>query len=240
MGGVSSSNKLRLDIGNKINQISNAECVNTQVLSSQIKSNIINSIISGDVNISQAQMINGVSCTLRSTISNELINNIIGNQDANAEDTEDALTGLGRSLGSLTPWGAAVNMAEAFRVVRADNQVSVKMINEITQQINAICQNRQQNVDAPITSSVVDSTIKGNLNINQEQEISQTSCMIENGIRNITRNDLEFDQDATAKREKSMGLFGALIGIVFIIIIIVMLTSVTGGIPSGGSGSSSS
>jgi len=229
MGGVVSTNSLSVEVGNKINQIANAECVNSIVSAREIKSSIINSIIEGDVTIGNVSMINGSSCMLRSMLSNELINSIIGNQKAEAtdDDQRNAFDRLADSARSLTPWGAGSQMMESLRTVRTDNKTAVKMINEITQQINSVCQNRITNIDAPISSSIVDSTIKGNLTISDKQEISQVSCIIENGISNYVKNDGQFDQDAVTARSKGGTMIMAIVAIVIVIGMIVLLTGLS-------------
>lgn len=230
MGIVESKNKLNIDIGNKINQIANAECVNTIVSSREIKSSIINSVIEGDVSIGNVSIINGVSCSLRSTLSNDLVNSIVAQQSAEAsdEDNRNAFERLADSARSLTPWGAASQMFESGRQVRTSNETVVRMANEITQQINTICQNRLTNVDAPLISDVVDTTIKGNLTIGDKQEISQTSCVIENGIKNTVRNNNEFSQDAKSARSKGNSLLAVIIAIVIIIGLFVLLSMMGG------------
>ena len=228
---------------NNIVQTSEQHCINTVLNTSQIRVDVINSTIGGDLNIQRVNLINGVSCTLRASLENELINSQASKQDGDIEDIrEDDTAGIGSLLSNLTPWGAAVNMLEATRRLLLNQDNIQKILNEITQQINSSCQNRVANENAPIDIGIIDAKIKGNVNLDDKQKISNTSCIIENMTRNYVRNDQENDQEGTIKREQKIGLMAALVGIIiFILIIVIVGTLVSHGIPgkSGGSKSSS-
>jgi hypothetical protein len=209
---------------NRIVQISEQNCINTVLNTSQIKVKVINSTLGGDLNIARVNLINGVSCTLRASLDNELINKQGNSQDGEISDVlNDDLAGFGSLLSNLTPWGAAVNFAEALRDQNLTQDNIQKVINEITQQINSSCQNRVSNENAPIDLEVIDSKVKGNTNISDEQKISNTSCVIENMTRNYVRNDQENTQEGVLKREKTFSLLSGLMMMIVIVVIVVIV-----------------
>lgn len=221
------SAKSEMDVRNSISQISEAHCINSAVNTSQIKTDIINSTLSGDLNIGRVQMINGASCSLKTVLSNELINELKSVQFGELEDIDerDPLTVLAEKAGLLTPWGAAAEMLSSL-VPRNQtiNQENIqKVVNEITQQMNSTCQNKIANENAPIITLIENSKVKGNTNITDEQMISNTSCVIENAARNYVKNDLENTQEGTIKRERVNGWISAIMGIIIMIAIIVVI-----------------
>lgn len=226
------------EIQNNIIQTSEQNCINTVLNTSQIKVDVINSTLFGDLNIERSNFINGVSCTLRASLENELINSQGSSQDGTIENIRDDDTaGVGSFLSNVTPWSAAVNFAEAMRGENLNQENIQKIINEITQQINSSCQNREANENAPIDIAIVDSKVKGNTNISDKQKISNTSCVIENMTRNYVRNDQKNEQEGTIKREQKFGLGAALVGlIIFILIIVIAGTLLSHGVPGKGGG----
>ena len=229
-GGSTIKTRNEQEIRNQITQISEANCITTALNTSQIKIDVINSTIGGDLNIQRVQLINGISCTLRSSMDSELINNQSNDQSGTIENTDelDPISRAIDSLSKLTPWGAASDIFESLRQDTLDLASIQKVTNEVTQQINALCQNRVANENAPINVSIVDSKVKGNVNINEEQKVSNTSCIIENTTRNYVRNDQSNVQEGVIKNEKKNGMIGALMAVVFLIIIMVVVGGLMG------------
>lgn len=242
MGQGSSRVKLynEQEVSNRIVQISESNCITTILNTNEIKVEIINSVIKGDVIIERTQLMNGISCSLKTILSNELINSQKSEQQGSIDESvEDDTAGIGSLLSNLTPWGAAVNFAEATRDLELDIVNIQRIVNEVTQQINAMCQNRVANENGPINELIQDSTIYGNVKISEEQKISNTSCVIENGIRNQIRNDQEASQEGVIDRSKQFSFLALLGPILFLILIIAIGAVLLGhGIPGFGGGSS--
>ena len=240
MGQGSSRVKLynEQEVSNRIVQISESNCITTILNTNEIKVEIINSVIKGDVIIERTQLMNGISCSLKTILSNELINSQKSEQEGSIDESvQDDTAGIGNLLSNLTPWGAAVNFAEATRELELDIVNIQRIVNEVTQQINAMCQNRVANENGPINELIQDSTIYGNVKISEEQKISNTSCVIENGIRNQIRNDQEASQEGVIDRSKQFSFLALLGPILFLILIIAIGAVLLGhGIPGFGGG----
>jgi hypothetical protein len=225
--GQSLSFKSTIDVQNQIAQISEANCIQSAVNTSAIKTTVLNSTISGDLLISRVQLINGNSCILRSSLSNELLNDLKNFQTSTLsdEDKRDPLTVLAGQARTITPWGAAADIFSSLvprdQILNSEN--NQRLVNQITQQMNASCQNKVINDDAPIVTQIENSKIKGNVEINDEQKVANTSCTIENFSRNFVKNDVSNTQEGTIKRSRENGWISAIVGIIIVIAIIIIV-----------------
>lgn len=225
-------NKTTTEVLNDIAQISDSSCVNVITTSSEIRTEIINTVIRGDINITRVAAINGISCVLKAALSNTLTNDLDNTQDGTVEDVNelDPLSRLADNAAKITPWGAASDMISSLSgdKMEVNNEIVQKVVNQITQQMSATCQNKISNEGAPIITLLEGSKLGGDLNITDEQKISETSCVIENTTKNFVQNDISNSQDGTVKKEESNGLIGAFTTIVFIIILGGVLTTFLG------------
>ena len=215
------------DINNQISEISSEKCIQTIEDSSAIKVNIVNTTIGGDVDIERVLMINGVSCNLKSSLDAQLINTQANFQDLNLKDLnkEDPLETLAQEAQDLTPEGAAV---DAFKSLLGKNQTInenniEKTTNQVTQQMNSMCQNKIATQNAPILGNFVGDKIKGNVKVNDQQKISNTSCTIANMAKTYVKNDQTNTQKGSITNLQADGAIGMIIAIVLGIAIIVVV-----------------
>jgi hypothetical protein len=215
------------DINNNISEISNEKCIQSIEDSSAIKVDVINSTIGGDVDISRVLMINGVSCNLKSSLDAQLINTQANFQDLNLKDLnkEDPLNTLAQEAQDITPYGAAV---DAFKSLLGKNQTInesniEKTTNQVTQQMNSMCQNKIATQNAPILANFDNSKIKGNVKVSDSQQISNTSCTIANMAKTYVKNDQSNTQKGAITNLQADGAIGAIIAIILGICIIVVV-----------------
>ncbi len=215
------------DINNNISQISNEKCIQSIEDDSAIKVNIVNTTIGGDVDIERILMINGVSCNLKSSLDAQLINTQASFQDLNLKDLnkEDPLNTLAQEAQDITPYGAAV---DAFKSLLGKNQTIneqniEKTTNQVTQQMNSMCQNKIATQNAPILANLDGDKIKGNVKINDSQQISNTSCTISNMAKTYVKNDQTNTQKGAITNLQADGAIGMIIAIILGIAIIVVV-----------------
>jgi hypothetical protein len=224
--------KNEADATNQISQISNEKCIQSQINSSELKTNIVDSTIKGSVNIEQVQLMNGISCVLKSSLDNELVSQLQNFQQADLQDIdkEDPFGEVASQISNFSPYGAAVNalgiLAGKNQTINEDN--IQRVVNMVTQQMNSMCQNKQANVDAPLITNIQDSKIQGNVNLTQKQQASNTSCTIQNAASNYVKNDISNDQRGSITRLKENGAIAAIIAIVIIIGIVVFVGGFSG------------
>ena len=204
MGGKQSilqSNSMQ--VRNNISQISNQKCVNLCLSNQRVKLEVIRSTI-GHVKIGTVCSINGASCSLKATLSNEVINDLTNTQDAKLKIQEDPWT----FLNNLTSMGGSQTV-EQYNYQRVTNN--------ITQQMNSVCMNKSMNSDAP--EMIYIDAVAGNLDVTTTQTISNTSCIIDNSASNITNNNLSNSQTAAIIKEGIMGGLGFLLVICAMVVL---------------------
>jgi hypothetical protein len=190
--------KVDQSIVNKILQQAQNKCVFSckNVNSSDI--NIINTTVDGDVEISQTCDIIGCSCLMKTLLDNTLINTISDNL-SQAESLSDGLLSL--SLGSSNS---------------ADVDVNTAVKNLASQIVSSNCKTSEEN-DSYETINVVGSKINGDFKIDQNSSISQSTCIINNLLKNF---DSTSDKLAVKQSIAGSDLLKMLIIIVVIIIVV--------------------
>lgn len=209
MGGVNSTQSQVSDqeILNKINNISNENCITSCTSSiSDITADFENSTFEGDINIGSICNILGASCVLKASLSNDVQNYQKLAQDNNRIDEQDPLILFSLLAGDS---GSQTNV---------NNQV---ISNRVTNILNSVCQNQAQESTSGVYIHLVGDTVDGNVNVNAEGTVSNTSCILDNVVRNTISNK----QVATQKNKLMQGspLLFAIIGIVIIAVAIMVV-----------------
>jgi sulfur relay (sulfurtransferase) complex TusBCD TusD component (DsrE family) len=217
------------DSTNNISQISTEKCIQSVLDASAIKLNFVDSTIGGDINVDRVITVNGTSCNLKSSLDSQLIDKQATFQDLNLQDInkDDPIETLAREAQNITPWGAAES---AFSTLLGKNQTInekniQKVINEVTQQMNSICQNKVATENAPIIQNFDGTNVKGSVNINDKQQVSNTSCTITNQARSYVKNDQTNTQKGSITRLQEDGLIAGFIALIIAIAVIGMVTA---------------
>lgn len=191
---------------NNISQISTEKCVNLCIEGSGFKINIDNSKV-GNIDIEESCAINGTSCILKASFSQDIINDLANLQKGNIKDEED----FSNFLNTLAEMGSNQS-------VNQSNYQGVT--NDSTQQLNGLCMNKAENSAKPTIINIVNGKA-GNIKLSASDAVSNTQCAITNLGTDSFKNSLSNSQSASLTRE---GMFGAL-GFLILIAVAIALTS---------------
>jgi len=191
-------------VTNNISQISNEKCVNLCIEGSGFKINIDNSTV-GNIDIEESCAINGSSCILKASFSQDIVNDLANLQKADIKDEEDP----SNFLNTLAEIGSSQNV----------NQTNYQGVtNNSTQQLNGLCMNKTENNATPTILNIVNGRA-GNIKLSASDIISNTQCAITNLGTDKFTNALSNSQSASLTRE---GMFGSLGFLILIAVVLAM------------------
>ena len=193
-------------VTNNISQISNEKCVNLCIEGAGFNINIENSTV-GNIDIEESCAVNGTSCILKASFSQDIVNDLANIQKGDIKDEED----FSNFLNTLAEIGSNQS-------VNQSNYQGVT--NNSTQQLNGLCMNKAGNTGTPTILNIINGKA-GNIKLSATDSVSNTQCAITNLGTDKFTNDLSNSQTASLTRE---GMFGAL-GFLILIAIVVAMTS---------------
>ena len=187
---------------NSIVQISNAQCLNVCINGAAITT-IVNNSSGVDIDIKESCIISGTSCVIKAALDATILNSLSNLQKAAVSDEEDPTNLLNSILGD-TGNTNNINMSNYQTIV-----------NQITQELNSICENKAVNAGKPI--NIILSGVKNyKEHIDQGEKVSNTNCNISNLAKVYMKNSETNTQTASIVRT---GMFG---GLGFLLILIAL------------------
>ena len=195
------------DTENQINQISHQTCTTTCLADINSSVTITNS---KNVNISLKDgcFITGSSCTLKSTLNNSLTNTQTDQEKSSIKSGSDILP--------------VIN----FGSNNVNEQNYQQIANEVTQDINSLCQlNSESNINKPI---VVDNDMNVNYNTSTESNITNQQCIVENAASSKVANSQSNTMSASIVGVDCLSAIMNSVGVIVIMGGLVSMASITG------------
>ena len=172
-------------IENNVSQISNQSCVNLCATSGQLNEiKLSGGNVYGTVSINTGCIISGASCILKSSLDDTLINQQTNKQKGSYSE-EDG------------PFGTLEALAEIGSSTKINQSNYQQITNNITQTMNSLCANKNDNFSQNNIIDASNENIYGNVSINSIHRVSTSKCISTNMAKNYVDNSQTNDQVAT-------------------------------------------
>lgn len=195
------------DTENQINQISHQTCTTTCLADINSSVTITNS---KNINISLKDgcFITGSSCTLKSTLNNSLTNTQTDKEKSSIKSGSDPLP--------------VIN----FGSNNVNEQNYQKIANEVTQDINSLCQlNSESNINKPI---VLDGDMNVKWSTSTESNITNQQCIVENAASSKVKNSQSNTMSASIVGVDCLSAIMNSVGVIVVMGGLVSMASITG------------
>lgn len=197
------SENIELDqsIVNDVLQQTQNKCVYTCKNVSNANITIVNTTIDGNLDVDQNCSIISSSCLLKTTMDNTVDNDISASLKQEEEDSANLL--------ALTAGDSST----------ANSNINSSIRNLASQIIKNNCGGDSEN-DNFDNINILNSTVKGNVSIDQTSSISKSSCILNNILKNFNKNRLKTDVDQGINKTE---LYAVIIFVIILIIIVICL-----------------
>ena len=198
-------------IKNSVNQISKEKCITACTSNlSNINIHATGGTIDGDINVTSTCHINGSSCVLKASLSDNIQNKQANTQAALSLQESDPLSAFAGLTGTSTTQDETSNQTTS---------------NNLTNALNSVCQNKSSANTSDVNIQLDDETVKGDVNVEANGTVSNASCNLENIARATVANDQTNKQTESALQGSPI-LFAILAILAVVVCIIIGLVVV--------------
>lgn len=209
MGGGQSINQTTFQSAmTTVNQLISQQCVNvcynqgTQIDVKITGGATVNNIKAGD-----SCLIKGASCSLKASLDNEIVNNLITKDKATQSKMVDPLT----ILSDLVSGGQKINQTEYQKIVNA-----------VTQEINSVCGQTAGNSNSHYNIQISgEGTYVNDANFISEASINKSTCIMDNIVKSSVQNSETSDNTASQKEASILALL--IIGFIIIAVVLIVV-----------------
>ena len=202
-----------------VNQLISQQCVNVCYnTGTVINVDITNGATVNNLKAGDSCLIKGASCSLKASLDNEIVNNLITKDKATQSKMVDPLT----MLSDLITGGQKINQTEYQKIVNA-----------VTQEINSVCgatagnNNSHYNIDISGQGTYVN-----NATFMANASVIKSSCIMDNIVKSSIQNSETAENTASQKEASILALI--IIGIIIVTVVgIIVPVYVLGKTASG-------